>query len=159
MRIAMRALSIGYLVFLTFLLLSKDPARVICMSDGLPWLLQVLLPAAHFLSFGVLAVLVLGTRWPMPRWGIVLTLMLYGGMTEILQGFVPPRTPAWMDWFQDLLGIVAGTAFCWTAALMTGKLSKSQRSRRVGSSNPSADWEVMQKVVCRSVAVEPSWWG
>jgi hypothetical protein len=155
----MRTLCIGYMVFLTMLLLSADPARMICMSSGLPWLLQTLLPAAHFLSFLVLAILVLSTRWPVPRWGIVLTLMLYAGMTEILQGFFPPRTPEWMDWIQDLSGIAVGTAFCWTFVLVAGMLSRPGQVRRDFSSTPSDDWEVMQKVVYRSVVVEQSWWG
>jgi VanZ family protein len=154
----MRALSIGYLVFLTILLLSADPARVICMPSGLPWLLKVLLPAAHFLSFLMLAVLVLSTRWPVPRWAIVLTLMLYAGMTEIIQGFFPPRTPELMDWIQDLSGIAVGTACCWAAAVIMSKLLGSRRSRREMSSRPSDDWEALQKVVYRSVVVEPSWW-
>ena len=29
------------------------------------------------------------TRWPVPRWGIVAVLAIYGGMTEIIQGYVP----------------------------------------------------------------------
>jgi hypothetical protein len=159
MRIVMRTLCIGYLIFLTFLLLSSNPERVICMSHGLPWILRTLLPEAHFLSFLVLAVLVLITRWPMPRWAIVPTLIVYGGLTEILQGFNPARTADWMDWFQDLLGIAVGTAICWMASLLAGLLSRNRRNRRDCSSEASDDWKNMQKVVVRSVVAEPSWWG
>ena len=61
------------------------------------------------ISFSVLAVLALMTRWPVPRWGIVLILAIYGGMTEIIQRFTClTRTPRWTDWFQDLIGIAVG---------------------------------------------------
>jgi VanZ family protein len=118
-----------------------------------------LLPEAHFLSFFALAAMILSIRWPMPRWGIVPSLVVYAGMTEVLQGFFPPRTPEWMDWFQDLAGIAVGATFCWTAALAATTLSKSRWSPSRISSPPADDWESLQKIVHQPVAVEPSWWG
>jgi hypothetical protein len=159
MRSLMRTVCISYLVFLTILLLSKDPARWVGMSQGFPWLLRIMLPSAHFLSFFVLAVMVLCTRWPMPRWGIVPGLMLYAGMTEIMQGLFPPRTPEWMDWFQDVSGIAVGAMLCWAVALAARRLSKPWRNPSRLSSEPAEEWETLQKIVHRSVAVEPSWWG
>ena len=100
MQSLMRAVCIAYLVFLTLLLLSEDPTRVIGLHGRMPWILQVLMPYAHVLSFAVLAVLALGVRWPVPRWGIVLMMAVYGGLTEILQGFTAHRHPRLADWLQ-----------------------------------------------------------
>ena len=80
----MRIVCIGYFVFLTLLLLSHDPTRVIGMQGGLPWILQVMLPIAHIISFMVLAILALMTL-ACAGWSIV----LYYGMTEFIQGYVP----------------------------------------------------------------------
>ena len=57
-------------------------------------------------------------RWPMPRWVTVLILAMYGGATEIIQGFVPPRTPRWGDWFQDVGGVTVGVTVCSIAAFL-----------------------------------------
>ena len=155
----MRAFCIVYMVLLTLLLLTADPTRVIGVHGRLPWLLQALAPYAHALGFLVLAVLALRTRWPTPRWGIVLILVLYGGMTEIAQGFLPPRTADWMDWLHDLAGIAVGAALCWAVALLAGALARSARSRDRVSSIPSDDWEVLRKVMSRPAATdEQSWW-
>jgi VanZ family protein len=125
----MRIACLGYVVFLTLLLLTAHPARLIGLHGELPWLLQALMPSAHLVSFLVLAVLMLLARWPMPRWGIVLVLAVYGGMTEIVQGFVPARTPDWIDWFQDLGGLAAGAGLCWIVALLIGGVSLVRRLR------------------------------
>jgi len=63
----LRVVCIGYFVFLTLLLLTADPSRLIGVHGDLPWALQTLLPAAHAISFLVLAVLALMPRWPVPR--------------------------------------------------------------------------------------------
>lgn len=127
MQVLLKVVSIAYLVFITLLLLTADPSRLIGFDRSLPALLRMLLPGAHFLSFLVLAVLALSTRWPAPRWGIVLILSLYGGMTEIVQGFVPPRTPEWGDWFQDMSGIAAGVVFCWGMTLLAAAWAGRRR--------------------------------
>ncbi len=150
-----RAISIAYLVFMTLLLLTADPTRLIGLH-GLP-LLRLLMPWAHLLSFLALAVLALSVRWPVPRWGVVLILVLYAGMTEISQSFVPKRTGEWKDWFMNLAGIAVGTAICWTAVLLTGAIMKARRRRCPAI--PSDQWEVLQKVMSRPAAGGESWWG
>lgn len=147
-----RATSIAYLVLMTLLLFTADPTRLI----GLQGLSLPLMPWAHLLSFLTLAVLALSVRWPVPRWGVVLILVLYAGMTEISQGFVPKRTGEWKDWFMDLAGIAIGAAVCWVAVLLTAAITKARR--RHCSATPSDQWEVLQKVMSRSAAGE-SWWG
>jgi hypothetical protein len=111
----LRVVCIGYVIFLTQLLLSADPTELIGVHGHIPWALQTLLPAAHAISFFVLTVLALIPRWPVGHRGVIVVLASYGAITEIIQGFVPPRTPEWMDWFQDLGGIAAGIAVYWIA--------------------------------------------
>jgi hypothetical protein len=105
-----------YLAFLTALLLTANPLRFIGIRGPAPSLLKSLMPAAHLLSFGLLAVLALSTRWLAPRWAVVLILIGYAAMTEVTQGYFPPRTPKWIDWFQDVAGILLAAAMCWLAA-------------------------------------------
>jgi hypothetical protein len=134
----LRVVCIGYIVFLTLLLLTSEPSRLIGVRGNLPWALQKMMPAAHAISFLVLAVLALTPRWPLPRWSIVLILAAYGGMTEIVQGFVPHRTPDWMDWAQDLGGIAAGVAICWGGATMFRLATQSPQRLTAESSNDGA---------------------
>jgi hypothetical protein len=115
MKYMFRAIAIAYLVFLTMLLWTSDPARLVSWHGQLPWLLCILMPAAHLLSFGLLGILMTSARWPMPRWGIFIILAFYASLTEIAQGLTPHRTPEWGDWVQDIGGIAFGTGFCWLA--------------------------------------------
>lgn len=152
-----RAISLAYLVFMTLLLFTADPTRLIGLHSRLLPLLRLLMPWAHLLSFLALAALALSVRWPAPRWSVVLMLVLYAGMTEIAQGFVPNRTGEWKDWFMDLAGIAVGTAICWTAAQLTGAIAKARRRRCPAT--PSDQWEVLQKVMSRPAVGGESWWG
>jgi len=154
----MRIVCLGYAVFLTLLLLNNYPERLIGMREGLPWVLRAMHPAAHVISFCVLAVLALTTRWPVPRWGIVLILAIYGGMTEIAQGFTLMRTPRWTDWFQDVIGIAAGAACCWAIAMLAGMYTGARRSQADVPSPSSEGWGGMQNVIQRSTVSERSWW-
>lgn len=156
---ATRVVCIGYFVFLTLLLLTQDPLRLIGAGRELPWLLRTMLPLAHAISFLVLAALALIARWPVPRWSIVLALMIYGGMTEIVQGCVPHRTPEWTDWFQDLAGIALGAACCWGAATLANVFLRAKRDMHDRSQPASpVEWSVMRRLLQRSVASERSWW-
>jgi VanZ family protein len=118
-----RIACLAYVVFLSVLLFSPNPSRVISMSGELPGMLRALMPWAHLLSFSVFAALMLLARWPLPRWGIISLLALYGGATEIIQSFIPPRTPEWIDWVQDLGGVAMGVAICSFAALAVVRVS------------------------------------
>jgi VanZ family protein len=125
----LRCACLAYVACLTLLLFWKNPADLIGYHSGLPSLLRQLMPAAHLVSFSLLAVLALMPRWPLPRWSIVLMLAVYGGMTEVIQGFIPPRTPEWQDWFQDICGLAVGVACCWAAAILLSKTPLLQRIR------------------------------
>jgi hypothetical protein len=125
----MRLVCVGYLFFLTALLWTRDPTQLV--GAGVAGFLHPLMPVAHFLAFLVLAVLAETPRWPLPRWAIALLLAAYGGMTEIVQGYVS-RTPDWLDWFQDLVGIAVGATLCWGVAFTT-------RAVRSGWRGPQPD--------------------
>jgi hypothetical protein len=94
-------------------LLTSHPDAVIGQSS-LPLFLQRLIemlntkPIPHLMSFTVLSFFALSAQWPVPRWLVLLTLSLYGGATEILQGLVPLRHPSWLDWLCDIGGVIAG---------------------------------------------------
>ena len=153
-----RAACIAYAVLLGLLLLSEDPSRVVGLHGRIPAFLRMIGPAAHAISFAVLAVLALWVRWPVARWGIVLILIVYGSMTEILQGLIPHRTPEWMDWFQDMAGIALGTAFCWTMAIVGGRLARSRKVRKPDVSSGSEEWRMIERTLSRPLNNELSWW-
>ena len=111
-RILLKALSIGYVVFLTALLLTADPGHLIGFRGNIPYWVYLLMPSAHLLSFFVLTVLFLAARWPVPWWLWIALLIGYGAATEGTQGLFPPRTPEWADWFQDMVGVLLGAGFC-----------------------------------------------
>lgn len=155
----MRMLCIAYLIFLTALLLTSDPMRLIGAGEveNAPLLLRVLITYAHLLSFAVLAVLALAARWPAPRWALVVLLVVYSGATEIAQSFLPPRTAEWLDWLQNLGGTAIGIAACWSLSAV-GRLIRLREDRCM-TSPPSDDWEVVHRVMSRPRFGEESWWG
>ncbi len=111
--IIMRIAFFVYWIYLSVLLFSQHPEHWIGASGNLPEYIKILMPFAHMLSFTILSLLTFTACLPLPRWGILLSLAIYGGATEIIQGFVPPRTPEWADFFEDLGGIAIGFAcFC-----------------------------------------------
>ena len=154
----LRIVCLGYMAFMTLLLLAANPASWIGVQGDLPWLLQKLLPVAHLLSFLVLTMLALWVRWPAPRWGIVLILVIYGGVMECIQGFVPSRTPEWADWLQDIGGVAIGVAICWgIVALFHMMVERWQASHQLPSTS-SHEWAVLRKVLQRPRVSKASWW-
>ena len=117
----MRVVFVAYLILLTVLLLIEPPEFLSQTGRGFLGLSRMLLPTAHFLSFLVLGLLATWVRWPIRRWAVFTLLGVYGGATELLQAFVPGRTPDWWDWGQDLLGIAVAAALGWSAAWLLGR--------------------------------------
>lgn len=155
----LRIVCVGYIVFLTLLLLTKDPSHLFGVEGELPWVLRAMLPLAHAISFLGLSVLALIARWPVPRWSIVLALLVYGGMTEVFQGFVPHRTPEWADWLQDVAGIAVGSACCWGLAVcLGGLLPRRERQDEALEAVSSVELSVTRRLLQRSGASERSWW-
>lgn len=157
MQSLMRFLCLGYSIYLTALLLTADPAQLV--GGSLPGFLRSTMPVAHLLSFFVLAVLALAIRWPAPRWAVVIILVIYGGLTEIAQGFLPPRTPDWMDWFQDVAGITVGAVSCWIVALVAGAYARARQNLAGCAAPVSADGcEATVEITEHMAAGGQSWW-
>jgi hypothetical protein len=144
MQSLMRFVFICYMVYLTALLWTKDPSQLI--GGQVPGFLEAIMFMAHTLAFMVLAMLAFLACWPAPHRLIVVLLAAYGGMTEIVQGFLPPRTPKWTDWCQDLLGIGIGAALCWIAAIAARAVMKSRQGWEQGVCPAPAEVEVLQNV-------------
>ena len=133
MQSLMRVVCIAYLILLTVLLVAVDPLRWIGVRGTAPSMLRWLLPMAHLLSFWLLALLALTARWPAPRWAIGLVLVLYAGLTELGQGFLPWRTAEWGDWLQDVAGIGAAAVVCWVSSMIAGRGATSCLTPRIPS--------------------------
>jgi hypothetical protein len=149
-----RAACLSYLILMTALLLVSDPMRFIGAGGEGLGLLRRFMPVAHLLSFGLLAVLALAARWPLPRWAVVLVLVAYGAATEMAQRMLPPRTAEWNDWFQDAAGVAVGAVLCWITAVAIDRRT-SVRSVAMQASEVS---EMVPSVVPFRTAPRRSWW-
>ena len=118
-RACSRIAFVAYLLFLTALLLTQDPALLV---GAPPTLIE---SAAHLLSFTVLALLAMAARWARSVWMTGLGLVSYATATELLQGMVSRRTPEWGDWFQDVAGVAIGMGVYWWAARAVERLGRS----------------------------------
>jgi hypothetical protein len=112
MRIIFWLAFIAYLVLLTALLLSPDPASMMGLKR-IPWF-----PGddigMHICAFLMLSALFHATRWPKPLHWIMIVLMLgYGVTTESLQYFVPGRTTELKDYIDNCLGVAFGSCIYW----------------------------------------------
>lgn len=123
-----------YSIYLSILLFSQDPTHWVATSSNLPEFLKILMPLAHLLSFTVLSLLTFAACFPLPRWGILLSLVIYGGTTEIIQSLIPHRTPEWADWLQDLVGISIGFVGFWLVVFCV-RLMRRNKSLEVPSSS------------------------
>jgi len=130
----MRLVFSVYTIYLSILLLSQDPTRWIGTPGSVPYLLKMLMPLAHTLSFTILSLLSFAACLPLPRWGILLLLAIYGGATEMIQASVPHRTPDWVDWFQDLGGIAIGFACFWFIIFFVRMMRRNEGLQTPGSS-------------------------
>ncbi len=105
----MRKLCVGYWLLLTLLLWSRDPldwfdnSSVDAVHDRLE-------PIAHFISFGLLTLIVLSTPWKISCGWLLVILAGYSAATELVQGLIPGRSMELVDLLQDLTGILAGGA-------------------------------------------------
>jgi VanZ family protein len=116
--IFLRLLFVGYFVYLTLLLLTPDPFRLVGSSPRFIHFLDKLYPLAHCISFSVLTVLALLACRPLSRRTVCLSLAGYAMATEMLQMLTPPRTAEWGDWFQDIAGIFLGLGVVWLLAIV-----------------------------------------
>jgi len=121
----MRLIFSAYSLYLTVLLLSPNPQNWIGVRDNIPDLIKMLLPFAHLVCFSVLSVLAFAACWPLPKWGILLSLAVYGAATEIIQAIMPYRRPEWSDLLQDLGGATIGFIFFLLLLLLVRTLRRN----------------------------------
>ncbi len=151
----MKTLCIAYMIALTLLLVASDPFWFLGGESASLSFLSSLVPIAHLLGFGVLALLALAAQWPLPRWTVVLYLLAYSGGTELVQVFVPGRAPEWGDWLQDLAGVALAVAICWPTAVAW----RYARSRsESGQPAISDELETFLKVRANRPTGDHSWW-
>jgi VanZ family protein len=112
-----RLLFVGYFSYLTLLLLTPNPFRLVGSSTRFLHFLDLLSPLAHCISFTFLAALAMLAFRPLARWVICLSLMGYAAATELLQMLIPQRTAEWGDFFQDIAGIALGLGVAWVLAV------------------------------------------
>ncbi|HEY4761138.1 MAG TPA: VanZ family protein [Thermoguttaceae bacterium] len=130
----MRITFLFYTVYLTILLLSKDPSLWIGTPGDVPDFLKFCLPYSHLLSFALLSALAFAACWPLARWGILFLLVAYGTATEILQWFIPHRHPGWADWFYDIGGIALGFS-CFCLLVFFARMMRGNESIQISSSS------------------------
>jgi len=127
--VLLKLLSVGYLIALLWLLLSSRPLEFVPPRPDLVALARLAAPAAHFLSFTLLALSAVAARWSMPRRTLFLVLVAFAVGTELLQGLIPRRTPELVDCLQNLAGILAGGGLCWLAIQALAALRGADRNR------------------------------
>jgi VanZ family protein len=112
--VLLRVFSAAYWVYLTILLLVPCPMRLApnpATTRGLD-LVIARYPdrGVHLTCMTLLAWLVFASRWAIPHRVLLGVLLGYGILTESLQWFVPARTVELLDYTENVLGILAGTA-------------------------------------------------
>jgi VanZ family protein len=122
----MRLLFGGYFVYLTLLLLTPNPFRLVPSSSRITHLLELISPWAHSISFALLTVFALLAFRAFATSAIVLGLSAYATLTELLQRLIPFRTTEWHDWFQNLGGIVFGILMMWMFTTIWRVLGKAR---------------------------------
>jgi VanZ family protein len=110
----MRKICAAYWVLLTCLLLARDPLGLFDGGRRFDRAYDSIEPVAHLVSFTLLALLVLFTRWPLRRRWLMAIVAGYGVATELIQSQVPGRHMQLVDLLQDFGGILLGCLIYWT---------------------------------------------
>ena len=95
----------------------------------------------HVIGFAALVIVLSAASWSAVRGlpfiqivGTGLGLMAFAGVLEILQHWVPRRSPGWLDWWASCAGIVVGMALVALAVgswrwFMQGRKPKDERPK------------------------------
>lgn len=85
---------------------------------------------AHFVLFSTLAFITYVAQKRPQVFRTILLVCLFGFLSEVIQYFEPVRSFEWMDFFEDVLGAVAGTFSGFVAWNLARKLLTLYRSHR-----------------------------
>ena len=103
----------AFLIAWSAALLSEAPVAL--ARSVLRWDHRV--PASKVLHVAAYAAFTVLSGWLRPtgrlRWWLVAFLCCHALGSEVLQGYVPTRTPSWLDVGLNLLGISIGLFICW----------------------------------------------
>lgn len=108
-----RTVSIVYLAFLTVLLVVRNPLDWFGQQELIVSAFQLFGVVVHFVTFAILAILMLLARWPLRPTVLIGLLAVYAALTELIQGPIPNRSPQWDDFVQDLAGLAFGVVLYW----------------------------------------------
>lgn len=133
----MRKLCASYWVLLTLVLLARNPLNWFS-SPAVHRGYDQFEPAAHFVCFAVLGLLVFATRLPLGRAWLIVLLVGYSVATELLQDLVPGRTPELRDFVQDIAGLAAGAALYFASVYGWRRLMPE-------TTQPAEDWHLPRR--------------
>jgi hypothetical protein len=117
--INIRFLCSAYFIAFSVLLMTNLPTAALRSQPGIGKTLVGLYPLAHFVGFTLAGILALGSRWPAPRWAVLLGLVAYAAGTEAVQALVPRRTPELWDLLLNLAGLAMSILIFTCAATIT----------------------------------------
>lgn len=112
---SVQIISIGYMIFLTFMLLYPDPLSLFGFSGRISQA-DVFFSWSHILIFTLLGVGVFFSSVPSLRIRMFFVLLFYGLGTEIIQ-IATGRSFEWIDVLQDWIGILIGYGLGWIGLL------------------------------------------
>jgi VanZ family protein len=112
-QVVSKSVSLTYLLFLTVLLVVRNPLEWFGHQDLIVSAFQLIGFIVHFVTFAILAIVMLAARWPLKNTVLIGLLAVYAASTELIQGPIPNRSPEWVDFLQDLAGLAAGAALWW----------------------------------------------
>jgi len=124
-----RVLFVVSWLFFTVVLLVPDPYRLLGLTASVPRPPRV---GTHTILFAVLGFLAATAFAPRRRLLLFELLIGYAVATELLQGLVPKRTPDFLDFVEDLLGLGLGFAIYWGGACLHRGLVKETAKDQPG---------------------------
>lgn len=129
-----RTISLVYLAFLTLLLVVRNPLDWFGQQELIVTAFQLVGFVVHFVTFVILAFLMLMAQWPLKYTVLIGLLAVYAAFTELIQGPIPNRSPQWGDFFQDLGGLAVGT-IVWLIATRWFFSSREVRIAKASAEN------------------------
>ena len=101
----MRTIFVAYAVIVALASLQPGGNAVIGPYDKL----------AHFLTYGLFALLAYRLETPVGRyWFLCIGIVMYGGLLELAQSFVPGREMSALDLLANTGGVLLGALLCQT---------------------------------------------
>ena len=109
----LKRIALLYFAFLTLLLVVRNPLDLFGHQEYVVAAFRLLSFMVHFLTFTLLGWLMLAARWPLRSDMLLVLLVVYAAVTELVQFFIPGRTPDMLDLAQDVAGLALGATAWW----------------------------------------------